>query len=157
MYVLHTMQLAVFQNISKCLPLKKVLSSVSLSFFEESHIFISTFSDNILWLSPINWLTLKSCTQITFYLSLKTFFWKNYYWQKCQWLRKNSVFLLKKVFLKISQNSQENTCARISFLIKLQASTLLKKRLWHSCFPVNIAKFLRPPFFTEHLRTVFLN
>ena len=28
---------------------------------------------------------------------------------------------VKKVFLEISQNSQENTCARISFFIKLQA------------------------------------
>ena len=29
--------------------------------------------------------------------------------------------LWKKVFLKISRNSQEDTCARVSFLIKLQA------------------------------------
>ena len=28
---------------------------------------------------------------------------------------------VKKVFLEISQNSQENACARVSFLIKLQA------------------------------------
>ena len=28
---------------------------------------------------------------------------------------------IKKVFLKISQNSQENTCARVAFLIKLQS------------------------------------
>ena len=28
---------------------------------------------------------------------------------------------VKKVFLEISKNSQENTCARVSFLIKLQA------------------------------------
>ena len=28
----------------------------------------------------------------------------------------------QKVFLKISQNSQENTCARVCFLIELQAS-----------------------------------
>ena len=28
---------------------------------------------------------------------------------------------VKKVFLKISLNSPENTCARVSFLIKLQA------------------------------------
>ena len=28
---------------------------------------------------------------------------------------------LKKVLLEISHNSQENTCARVSFLIKLQA------------------------------------
>ena len=29
--------------------------------------------------------------------------------------------LLEGMFLKISQNSQESTCARVSFLIKLQA------------------------------------
>ena len=29
---------------------------------------------------------------------------------------------VKKVFLEISQNSQENTCARVSFLMRLQAS-----------------------------------
>ena len=36
---------------------------------------------------------------------------------------------IKKVFLEIPQNSQENTCARDSLLIKLQAwpATLLKK------------------------------
>ena len=36
---------------------------------------------------------------------------------------------IKKVLLDISQNSQENTCARVSFLIKLQASgcNLLKR------------------------------
>ena len=30
----------------------------------------------------------------------------------------------KKVFLEILQNSQENTCARVSFLIKLQSCGL---------------------------------
>ena len=36
---------------------------------------------------------------------------------------------VKRVFLEISQNSQENTCARVSFLIKLQAppATLLNR------------------------------
>ena len=29
---------------------------------------------------------------------------------------------VKKVFLEIPQNSRENNCARVSFLIKLQAS-----------------------------------
>ena len=33
-----------------------------------------------------------------------------------------------------------------------QASSFIKKRLWHSCFPVNFEKFLRTPFFIEHLR-----
>ena len=58
---------------------------------------------------------------------------------------------IKKVFLKIPQNSLEKTCVRVSFVIKLQASglrpvTLLKKVPWHRCFPVNFAKFLRTPF-----------
>ena len=30
-------------------------------------------------------------------------------------------------------------------------STLFKKNLWHRCFPVNFVKFLRTPFFIEHL------
>ena len=38
---------------------------------------------------------------------------------------------VEKVFLEISQNLQENTCVRVSFLIKLQAS----KR--DTCFPVS--------------------
>ena len=38
--------------------------------------------------------------------------------------------LQEKVFLEISQNSQENTCASVSILIKLQAwpATLSKQR-----------------------------
>ena len=28
----------------------------------------------------------------------------------------------------------------------IEKATLLKKRLWHRCFPVNFAKFLRAPF-----------
>ena len=33
------------------------------------------------------------------------------------------------------------------FLVKLQTSSPAKMRLWHRCFPVNFAKFLRTPFF----------
>ena len=34
---------------------------------------------------------------------------------------------VKEVFLEISQNSQENTLARVSFSIKLQANNFIKK------------------------------
>ena len=44
---------------------------------------------------------------------------------------------VKKVFLEISRNAQENTSA---------PATLLKKKLWDGCFPVNFAKFLRTSF-----------
>ena len=52
------------------------------------------------------------------------------------------------MFSEISQNSQENTCARVSVFNKVAGLTeiLLKKRLWHRCFPVYFAKFLRAPF-----------
>ena len=48
---------------------------------------------------------------------------------------------VKKVFLKISQNSQENTCARVSFLIKLQAFScefckIFKSNLFYRTPPV---------------------
>ena len=43
---------------------------------------------------------------------------------------------VKKVFLEISQNSQENTCARV----------------WHLYFPVNFANFKN----TEHLWSLLL-
>ena len=67
---------------------------------------------------------------------------------------------VKKMFLKVLQNSQKNTHARISSLIKLQARNstcnFIKKRLWHRCFPVNFVKFLRTPFLIEHLRWLLL-
>ena len=51
------------------------------------------------------------------------------------------------MFLAILQNSQENTCTRVSLFF------LLKNRLWHRYFPVNFGQFLRTPFLTEHPRS----
>ena len=48
------------------------------------------------------------------------------------------------MFFECSQNSQENICARISFLIKLS--------FWHRSFPVNFANILRTTFLQQHLR-----
>ena len=55
---------------------------------------------------------------------------------------------VKKLFLEISQNPQEYTYARASFLIKLQAIGLK--------FPMKFVKFLRTPFFIEHLLWLLL-
>ena len=57
-------------------------------------------------------------------------------------------FLCNKVFLEISQHSQKNICAR--------PTTLLRKRLWHRCFPVNFVKFLRTPFLQNTSRRLLL-
>ena len=64
---------------------------------------------------------------------------------------------VQKIFLKFSQNSQENTCARVSFLIKLlRLATLLKKRLWHRCFSRGFCEIFKNIFFTEHLQRLLL-
>ena len=42
-------------------------------------------------------------------------------------------------------------------VVGLKPATLLKKRLWYRCFPVNFVKFLRTLFFTEHLWTTASN
>ena len=75
----------------------------------------------------------------------------------CEWLllkinisMTNSEALIQscsveKLFLEISQNSQESTCARVFF------SKVAGLRLWYSCFLVNFVKFLITLFFIEHL------
>ena len=50
---------------------------------------------------------------------------------------------MKMVLLKISQNSLENTCVGVSFI--MLRATLLKKILQPRYFPVNFAKFLKTP------------
>ena len=56
----------------------------------------------------------------------------------------------KKVFLKRLQNSQENTCARVHFLIKLQARAFLKRSLAQKFFCV-FCEIFKNTFFIEHL------
>ena len=53
--------------------------------------------------------------------------------------------LLKEVFLKISELSQESTCVR---------AQRLKKKLLHWCFPVNFVKFLRSLFLKNTARNL---
>ena len=61
----------------------------------------------------------------------------------------------KKVFLEILQNSQENNCARVSFLIKLQVlvCNFIKKESLAQVFSFEFCEISKNNFFTEHLRT----
>ena len=56
---------------------------------------------------------------------------------------------VKKTFLEISQNSQENTCARVSFFVKKEALAKV--------FSYESVKILRTPFLIEHLRRLPLD
>ena len=68
---------------------------------------------------------------------------------ECLWRSGHPKGSLKKVFWEISQNSQENICAGISFFDKVKlyrSATSLKTRLQRSYFLVNFVKFVRTPF-----------
>ena len=73
-------------------------------------------------------------------------------WRSALFLHADTLMLkcrsssIKKVLLEISQNSQENTSSRDSFLIKR-----------HRCFPVNFAKYLWVSFLKIHLRWLLLS
>ena len=55
---------------------------------------------------------------------------------------------VKKVFLEISQNSQKNTCARVSFLIKLQteACNFIKKATLGQVFSLEFCEIFKNTF-----------
>ena len=61
----------------------------------------------------------------------------------------------KKGVLKISQNSQESTCARVSLLIKLQptACNFIKKETLAQVFSCEVCEIFKNIFLTEHLWT----
>ena len=57
--------------------------------------------------------------------------------------------LLKKVFLRISQNSHETACARISFLIKLRTDpcNFIKKETLTQVFSCEFCEIFKNSFF----------
>ena len=56
------------------------------------------------------------------------------------------------MFIEISQNSQEDTCARVTFLIKLQVSAcnFIKKDTLTQLFSCEFFEISKSTFFTEH-------
>ena len=72
------------------------------------------------------------------------------------------VFCKKGVLRNFEKLTKKHLRGSLFFdkVAGLRPATLLKKRLWHRCFPVNFVKFLRTSFLTEDLRwllLIFLN
>ena len=59
----------------------------------------------------------------------------------------------KRVLRNFAKFTGKHLCQSLFFsrVAGLRPVISLKKRLWHRCFPVNIAKFIRTPFLKEHL------
>ena len=58
-------------------------------------------------------------------------------------------------FAKIASNLQQYQSFFFNNVAGLRPATLLKKRLWLRCFPLNFAKFLRTPFYRTPLGNCF--
>ena len=75
--------------------------------------------------------------------------------------KERGVNILYIPFLFISNHFISNLSWHVKLLMLTQARRNRGKKcridtLWHRCFPVNFGKFLRTPFFTEHLRWLLL-
>ena len=69
----------------------------------------------------------------------------------------NEAVVCSQSFLKSSRSQIFfKKCAVKNFANFTGKHVCIKKRLQHRCFPVKFAKFLRPSFFTEHLRCLLL-
>ena len=66
---------------------------------------------------------------------------------------RQDVFCKKGVLRNFTKFTGKHLCQSLFFnkVAGLRPATLLKKKLWHRCFPVNFVKFLRTPFIIEHL------
>ena len=58
------------------------------------------------------------------------------------------------VLRNFAKFTRKHLCQRLFFnkIADHRPATLFKKSLWHRCFPVNFANFLRITFFREHFR-----
>ena len=86
--------------------------------------------------------------------------WVNFFWlipkrtQKftAWWLHESSrerCSTKKDVLSNFAKSTGKHLCQSLFFdkVADLTPATLLKKSLWHSCFPLNFAKFLKTSFF----------
>ena len=78
-------------------------------------------------------------------------------WMRVPFQKQPPEEFSKKVLLEISQNSQKNTCGRVSFSIKLQAldnfvaCNFIKKETLAQMFSCEFCEISKNTFFTKHL------
>ena len=81
---------------------------------------------------------------------------KSFLWLLCLFFHSWWSFCIKFTFSQEHNRLLYWLSDHNDFMKLFVTETLFKKRLWHSCFPVNFAKFLRTPFLMENLRWLLL-
>ena len=126
--------------------------SSSMNYKRNKFIHINTESQR-KYIKTENFLFHKSISikikiYLLFFMSFQKSIDRIYFYSRYSFWSSQQICSLKKLFLKISQGSYENTYARVPFLIKL------KKRLWHMCFLVIFCEIFKNSFFSEHVLEV---
>ena len=112
-------------------------------------LFNRTFEGRIWYFTwPYQKIYIKKHTRevLTNYLQHRSWSWHKR--SRCP-----EVFCEKGVLRNIVKFTGKHLCQSLFFdkVACLRPATLLKKRLWHRCFPMNFVKFLRTPSYIEHL------
>ena len=122
--------------------------------FEICEIFKNTYFQQHLWMTASVETPLKTCNSFMAFVCVCVCVCVLFFLDSdltiigaCSNLKssRHKVFCKKGVLRNFAKFTGKHLCQ------SLRPATLLKKRLWHRCFPANFAKFLRTPFFTEHL------
>ena len=106
----------------------------------------------------------KNATSVFYSTSI----WLTFYWIATDYLSElwslfrssnMSCSVRKGVPRNLEKFTGKHLCQSLFFnkFGELKPAILLKKRLWHRCFPVSFDKFLRTPFFLEHLWWLLLS
>ena len=119
------------------------------------------FSQKHLWQNPFLRMIAKVCSQ-QFYL--KRLHHRCYAVNFAKLSRTSLSDTPLNGCLRFQTSLENGTCVinrgcvflQLYLVYVLRPATLLKKRLWYRCFPVNFAKFLRTPFVTKNLRWLLL-
>ena len=108
--------------------------------WEKNHLFTRSFDRSIVKFLSVTW---AAFTVVKYYSKISNIYHQIKFWKSL--MNRCSI---KKLFLKILQYSQENTCVGVPFFNEnagLQSCKFKKERLQRRCFNVNITKFLRAP------------
>ena len=93
----------------------------------------------------LRWLLLNFCGSKYFFVAE----YGIYCWQSHRFRSSHQRCSVRKGVLRnFAKLTGKHKCQNLFFnkVAGLRPSTLLKKRLWHRCFPISFAKFLRTPF-----------
>ena len=129
---------------------QKISKNLIVYFLDNKYLLLMCLKNLLIYESPISqFWELQEIYIIFLRLNLYMKLYQTMQMKKLcfrlKWEATTRVVLCKKVFLENSQNSQENTCARVSFLINF-----IKKEALAQVFSCECWEIFKNTFFIEH-------